>query len=189
MRAAPSFARRAASRWLPLAALAAALLAGCGGSGGGGGPTSPPPPTPGITFTPAGSAGSPGISLVTGAGSTASTLVLEVRATGIRDLYGIAFDLQYPGGVLQLASSSNAGSILSGGTFQLSHTTSDLVFGASLLGPVRGVHGDGVIITLDLQSTAAGSGPFAFTRNAAFDSAGKPIAGVTWTAGSVQVIR
>jgi hypothetical protein len=179
-------------RVLPSAALALAVVlavAGCGGSGGGSGPTSPPPPTPGITFTAAGSAAAPGISLVAGAASTASRLVLEVRATGVRDLYGVAFDLQYPGGVLTYASSSNAGSILAGGAFQVSPMTGDLVVGESLLGGVRGVAGDGLLLTLEFQPAASGSGTFSFARNTAFDSAGRPITGVSWIAGSVQVIR
>jgi hypothetical protein len=190
VRSAPRTARRA-STCLALAA-AAILAASCGGSGGGGGgggPTSPPPPTPGITFTPSGSAASPGITLAAGAGSTANELILEVRASGVHDLYGIAFDLQYPGGVLQFSTSNSAGSILPGGTFQLSHTATDVLVGASLLGSVPGVAGDGVILTLVFAPAATGSGAFSFTRNAVFDSAGRPIAGVSWTAGSVQVIR
>jgi hypothetical protein len=183
------------SRPLPPAARAltlalALVLAGCGGGGGGGGgPTSPPPPTPGITFTPSGSAASPGISLAAGAGSTATKLLLEVRASGIRDLYGLAFDLQYPGGVLTFGSSTSAGSILGSGTFQVSPAASDVVVGASLLGGVRGVAGDGLLLTFEFQPAASGNGSFSFTRNTAFDSAGQPIAGVSWTAGSVQVVR
>lgn len=126
---------------------------------------------------------------MTGAGSTASTLVLEVRATGVQNLYGIAFDLQYPGGVLPFAMSSPTGSILSGGTFQVSHTATDLVVGASLLGSVPGVSGNGLLLTLQFSSAAAGSGTFSFTHNAVFDSTGQPIPGVTWTAGSVSVVR
>jgi hypothetical protein len=187
-------ASRTVRRSLLRAALlaAAALAASCGGGGGGGGtgPTSPPPPpTPGITFTSSGSAAAPGISLATGAGSTANDLILEVRASGIHDLYGIAFDLQYPGGVLQFATSNSSGSILAGGTFQLSHTTTDILVGASRLGTVSGVAGDGVILALEFQPAAAGNGAFSFTRNAVFDSAGAPIAGVSWSAGTVQVVR
>src|SRR5262249_18365049 len=111
------------------------------------------------------------------------------RATGIQDLYGVGFDLQVPGTVLQYDTSSNAGSIFPGGVFQVSHATSDLVVGASLLGGVRGVQGDGLILTLEFSPLASGSGTFTFSRNTAFDSTGKAISGVSWTAGSVQVVR
>lgn len=185
---------RCAARALPIALCAALALAlaACGGGGGGGGPTTPPPPPPpvaGITFTPAGSAASPGIALVASPASTAARLVLEVRATGISNLYGVAFDLQYPGTVLAFASAGNAGSILSAGTFQVSHTATDVVVGETLLGGVHGVSGNGLLATIELTSSASGNGTFTFTRNTVFDAAGKPIAGVTWTAGSVTVVK
>jgi len=183
------FARRAAL--LLIAFLAGALSPSCGGGGGGGGggPTSPPPPTTGITFTPSASAVAPGISLAMGPGSTANVLQLEVRATGIRHLYGVAFALQVPGTILQYDTSSNAGTIFTGGIIQVSHATSDLVVGASLLGGVKGVQGDGLIVTLEFSPLASGSGTFTFSRNTALDSTGKAIPGVSWTAGSVQVVR
>jgi len=183
-------AARRAARALAIA-LAVLGLAACGGGGGGGGggPTTPPPPVAGITFTPAGSAASPGIALVASPASTATRLVLEVRATGIGNLYGVAFDLQYPGTVLAYASAGNAGSILSAGTFQVSHTASDVVVGETLLGGVHGVAGDGLLATIEFTAAASGIGSFTFTRNVAYDSAGKPIAGVTWTAGSVTVVK
>jgi len=188
---APSSRRAALAVPLALLAALALVVAGCGGGGGGGGggPTTPPPPVAGITFTPAGSAASPGIALVASPASTATRLVLEVRATGIGNLYGVAFDLQYPGTVLAYASAGNAGSILSAGTFQVSHTASDVVVGETLLGGVHGVAGDGLLATIEFTAGASGSGSFTFTRNVAYDSAGKPIAGVSWTAGSVTVVK
>jgi len=174
---------------LLLAALAAALLAtGCGGGGGGGGtPTGPPPPTPGITFTPAASAGSPGISLASGAGTTATVLQLEVRATGVRDLYGAAFNLQFPAS-LQFVRAL-PGPTFAGGTIQSAVATpGNLVVGVSLLGVKPGLTGDGLIATLEFQATAAGSGSFVFSRNSALDSHGAAISGISWAAGSVQVV-
>ncbi|MES1211036.1 MAG: hypothetical protein ABUL63_01750, partial [Acidobacteriota bacterium] len=83
----------------PLVALTLALtlMTACGGGGGGGGPTEPPPPPPptrGIVFTP-GSAVTSGISLTAAAAPDNSTLVLEVRANSVTDLYGVAFNLRY----------------------------------------------------------------------------------------------
>jgi hypothetical protein len=64
-----------------------------------------------------------------------------------------------------------------------------VVVGESLLGGVRGVAGDGLLATIELTPAATGSGTFTFTRNTVFDSAGKSIPGVAWTAGSVQVVK
>jgi Cohesin domain len=169
--------------------LLALALAACGGGGGGGGPTEPTPPPPGIVFAPQGSATANSISLASGAGSTASTLVLEVRATQVTDLYGVAFDLAYPSGQLQFTRAV-AGSLLAGGTVQaVASTPGTLVVGGTHLGNVAGATGSGVVMTLEFSAVAAGQGSFAFSRNSAFESHGTAMTGVTWVAGSVTVTR
>ena len=181
----------------PLAAVAgvflALALASCGGGGGGGGgptePTPPPVPTPGIVFTAQGSATANSISLASGTGTTANTLVLEVRATQVTDLYGVAFDLTYPSAALQF-SRAVIGPLLAGGSVQaVASTPGTLVVGGTHLGNVAGATGSGVVMTLEFTAVAAGQGSFAYSRNSAFDSAGRAMTGVTWVAGSVQVVR
>jgi hypothetical protein len=130
--------------------------------------------------------GPSGISLASGAGSTASTLILEVRATSVSDLYGVAFDLDYPAGLLQFVRSSQ-GPFLAGGTFQGSSGPGKLVLGLSNLGPVPGTSGSGVLMTLEFRAVGAGEGTFTFSKNLAVDSAGRAIAGLTWSAGTVRV--
>jgi hypothetical protein len=178
-----------------LASLLALALAACGGGGGGGGggPTEPPPPPPGIVFTPQGVAGGNTLSLASGAGTTNTTLVLEVRATQVTDLYGVAFDLTYPSAQLQF-SRVIPGPLLSSGGFQgsaqaVTSPVGTLVVGGTHLGNVPGATGSGVVLTLEFTSGAVGQGSFAFSRNSAFDSDGDTIAGVAWLAGSVQVNR
>ena len=171
------------------------LVLACGGGGGGGSPTEPTPtpsptPTPtqpSITFTPQ-SPGPSGISLVSAAGSNATTLILEVRATSISDLYGVAFDLSYPATLLQHVRSTQ-GPMLAGGTFQGSVTAGRLVMGLSNLGPVPGTSGSGVLMTFEFRAIGAGEGTFTFSKNQAVDSQGQAIAGLTWSAGTVRVTR
>ncbi len=186
--------RRYASVFLAILILAIllALALACGG-GGGGGPTAPTPtPTPvaGITFTPQGAPGSSTVFLASGAATTATTLVLEVRANQVTDLYGVAFDLTYPGTVLTF-SRVTAGPLLgtSGSVQAAVSAPGTLVVGGSHLGAVPGANGSGVVLTLEFTATAAGQGSFAFTRNSAFNSAGQTPAGTSWLAGSVQVTR
>ncbi len=171
-----------------------ALTVACGGGGGGGGspveptPTPNPTPTPGqasVVFTPQGG-GSPGISLAVGAGSTATTLILEVRANQVTDLYGVAFDLSYPSNLLQHVRSTQ-GPMLPGGSFQGSVTPGNLVIGLSRLGAVPGVNGSGVLMTFEFRATGAGQGSFAFSRNVAANSGGTAIGGLSWAAGTVRV--
>jgi hypothetical protein len=175
-----------------LALAALSLLAACGGGGGGGStPTSPPPPPPpvtqpSVTFTPAAAAGAGSIALGMGAGSTPTSLLLEVRSGGLQDLYGVAFDLQYPANLLQLTGVTS-GPLLSGGTFQQSLMSGNVILGVSRLGVVPGVSDSGVIATLQFKPLVSGTGLFSFSRNTALDSAGKPIT-VTWIAGSVTTV-
>jgi hypothetical protein len=183
--------RRTLSGAVPLLGLLA--LAACGGGGGGGGgptaPTPPPAPQPSIVFTVQGSPGANTLFLAGGAASTASTLVLEVRASQVTDLYGVAFDLSFPSAQLQFVRAT-PGPLLSGGTVQaVPSGTGTLVVGGTHLGSVPGANGSGVVMTLELSAVAAGSGSFAFSRNSALDSSGDPLRGTAWLAGSVQVIR
>jgi hypothetical protein len=181
---------------LVLLALAAlSLLTACGGGGGGGStPTSPPPPPPpppvtlpSVTFTPAAPAGAGSLALAMGAASTPTHLVLEVRSGGIQDLYGVAFDLQYPSNLLQLTQVT-PGPLLAGGIFQQSAMgTGNVIVGVSRLGPVAGVGDAGVIATVEFKPLVSGTGLFSFSRNTALDSTGKPLT-VTWIAGSVTTV-
>ena len=170
------------------------VLAACnGGGGGGGGPTqptpTPPPSQPSLVFTPQGGGGS-GVSLAAGAASTATTLILEVRANSVTDLYGVAFDLAYPSNLLQFVRATQ-GPLLAGGTLQVAPsgggTAGNLVVGLSNLGPVPGASGSGVLMTLEFRASGAGQGSFSFSRNVAVNSAGQSINGLSWGTGTVRV--
>ncbi|HYH44313.1 MAG TPA: cohesin domain-containing protein, partial [Thermoanaerobaculia bacterium] len=168
-------------------------LAACGGGGGGGGgptqPTPTPPPQASLVFTPQGG-GDTGVALAAGAGSTATTLILEVRASSVTDLYGVAFDLSYPANLVQYVRTTQ-GPLLAGGTLQVATsgggTSGTLVVGLSNLGPVPGASGSGVLMTLEFRAAGAGQGSFSFTRNVAVDSAGQSIDGLSWGTGTVRV--
>lgn len=169
-------------------------LAACGGGGGGGGgptepPPPPPPPPPGIVFTAQGAAGVNSVSLASGAATTATTLVLEVRATQVSDLYGVAFDLAYPSTQLQFVRAT-PGPLLGNGSAQaVPSTPGTLIVGGTHLGSVAGATGSGVLMTLEFTAVAAGQGAFVYSRNSAFDSHGAAMTGVSWVAGSVTVTR
>ncbi|HYG65122.1 MAG TPA: cohesin domain-containing protein, partial [Thermoanaerobaculia bacterium] len=145
----------------------------------------------GITFTAESGGGSNSISLASGSGTDLNNLVLEVRANSVQDLYGVAFDLQYPTTVLRY-DSATAG-FLNEGAAQTSlnlveASPGTLVVGYTRLGPVGGATGSGVLLTLRFSAVAAGSGNFAFAQSSAFNPRGDSSA-VTWSAGSVQVVR
>lgn len=171
----------------------AVLACGGGGGGGGGGgptePTPPPPPPPGFVFTAQGTPGANTLFLASGAATTATTLVLELRASQVTDLYGVAFDLTYPNTQLQFVRVT-PGPLLANGAAQAAASgTSTLIVGGTRLGNVSGATGSGVILTLEFTALAAGSGSFSYARNSALDSDGDTVSGVAWLAGSVQVNR
>lgn len=169
------------------------LLAACSG-GGGGGSSGPTAPTPGIRYTSSGSTAADSIVLAEGAGSTATTLRLEVRAQQVTDLFGVGFDVVYPTNVLSFASATE-GPFLGGTStsFQITETTPGrLVVGVTRLGTAGGVSGSGVLVNLVFGTRGvAGSGAFSFDENRAFTvgrSVAEEIPGVVWVGGSVTVV-
>lgn len=183
-------------RYLSTLLVAASLAAACGGGGGGGGPTQPPPPPPPpppaqpeVSFTPDAAPPASGLYLTA---SPADPLLLELRATGVTDLYGLAFDLLFPGALVSYDGTSE-GTFFSAGdratVLQVAPQGDGLlVVGITRLGEVPGRNGGGLVLTVRLGALAAGTGAVTIANNQAFDSAGEPLPGLTWVAGSVEVV-
>ncbi|HVR08451.1 MAG TPA: cohesin domain-containing protein [Thermoanaerobaculia bacterium] len=173
-----------------LAMVAALAAAGCGGGGGGGtGPTGPPPPTSTIVFTPT-AGGNP--LLASGAGTQGANLSLELRTTGIQDLYGLAFHLTYPAAAMRFVGAAEGSVLNAGGALRTSFQVVDspvgnLVVGLTRLGAVAGTAAGGTLLTLQFTGVASGTGNLAFSSNQANNSQGNVIQGLTWSAGTVQV--
>jgi hypothetical protein len=179
----------------PSVRLAAAALVVClpaCGGGGGGGPTQPPtptPPPPGIAFSQQTAPGANSVALAEGAGTNANTLLLEVRAGSVTDMYGLAYDLTYPSGALQYVRAT-PGPLLAAGSVQAAPATPGrLVVGGTLLGPVSGFSGSGVLMTLEFSALASGEGSFVFSAQRAVSSNGDSMSNLTWVGGSVRVTR
>lgn len=174
-------------------ALALTFVAACGGGGGGGGgPTEPPPPQNAITFTANGSTGANTVTLAQGAGTNATTLVLEVRANQVGGLFGLAFELVYPSSVLAFTTGTE-GTVLSNGastSFQARESSpGNLVVGLTRLGSGAGLDANGVLLTLTFSARSAGNGPFTFRRNQGVGTDGLGLIALAWGGGSVQVTR
>ncbi len=185
-----TFGRRARSLSNLLLVGLVAALAACGG-GGGGGPTNPPPPTPQIVFTPATANPANAIALSSGAGTDANNLVLDVRAVGVQELYGVSFDLRVPT-LLRFAGRTQGTFLSADGTataFQVvENPTGNLVIGLTRLGNAQGVSGSGLLMSLQFTASTAGTGAFEIANGTAVGSGGTRLSS-TFVAGSVQVIR
>ncbi|MDX1997863.1 MAG: cohesin domain-containing protein [Thermoanaerobaculia bacterium] len=175
-----------------LLALALLSVPACGGGGGGGGGPQPPTrPLPGITLTPAGAA-SPAFRLVSGPASTTTVLEVEVRADGVSDLYGLAFDLSYPSAQLRFDSFAEGNFLAGAGTNSSLQVVRDgsnrLIVGFTRLGAAAGVSGSGVLLTLRFTAIGAGLGDLVYLRNRSYTPNGTEQTGVNWAGANVNVV-
>ena len=169
---------------MPLLVQRAALLVALGlvaCDGGGGSPTAPISPTPrGVSFFPA-PVGDTSIGLrgaVLGA-----TLEVEILAAGVEGLYGLGFELLFPGNLLRYEESG-------GGAFPSLETREtapgQLLVGATHLGAVAGLNGSGTVAVVRFTAIANGSGSFDFSAQEAFDRFGDRIT-LNWVGATVEV--
>jgi len=177
------------SRALCLAAMAAFACGGGGGGRGGGGTPPPTQPPASIVYTAGESSSSATLALVEGAGSSPTQLRLNLDAQQASGLYGVAFDLLFPSGVLTYVGANQGPFLASPTSLQIStDTPGRLIIGLTRLGNVEGASGSGTLLTLEFRAAGiAGSGDFTFINNTAFDNKAKAISGVTWSGGSVTV--
>jgi hypothetical protein len=129
------------------------------------------------------------VSLAASPETTVDTLILEVRATDVTDLYGVAFDLTFPGAALQFVRALPGPMLDDGNVQAVVSEPGRLVVGGTLLGQVPGATGTGVLMTLEFGAVATGGGNLAFAAQRGVSSTGSPISGLDWVAGSVQVTR
>jgi hypothetical protein len=133
------------------------------------------------------------VHLAAGSSGSANLFVLEVRASQVTDLYGVSFDLAYPDDLLTwVESGTTAGSFLTtGGTntelLVTEQPAGNLIIGHSRLGDTAGSDGSGVLLTLQFNRAASGSGRFDLDNHDAVSSLGDVQTGVTWIGGSVDV--
>ena len=169
------------------------LLASCHGGGGGG---TPPPPSSKATFTPASAPPGAAITVSGPAGAQQVTITLDVNAQSLpANTYGLAFDLDFNPGLVAFAGPQNGTFFEAGGavSYQVAvdpANSGKVIVGAMLLGQSSGVSGSGRIVSLRFNIlNSTGSTALAFSGNAAQNSSGQAVNGVSWAAGTVQVSR
>jgi general secretion pathway protein D len=108
--------------------------------------------------------------------SIGSTVSLDVAISGVADLYAFQFDVTFDPSVLA-ATDVSEGPFLPGGgaTFFIpgiiDNVGGSVAFTAdTLLGPVPGVTGDGILATLTFTAVAAGTSPIALENVILLDS-------------------
>ena len=112
-----------------------------------------------------------------------ASLEVEVAASGVEDLYGLSFEFLFPGNLLRYED-ADAGAFPG---FEIRETASGrLLVGASHLGAVAGLSGNGTVAVVRFTAVANGSGTFGFGMQEAFDSFGDPL-GLDWAGATIQV--
>jgi hypothetical protein len=164
-------------------------LLACGGS------DSPTDPSPAVAFSPDGAASAATFSLRSGSGTRGSRLQLELVATGVTNLHSLSFVLTLPSNVVRLSGQSQ-------GPFLAQNGVTPLLLVLQLPAPFQGalvtdarpngtaaVSGSGVVMTLELEAVANGSGRITLDSAEASDAQDQPIGGLRWIGGTVTVNR
>lgn len=136
------------------------------------------------------SAPATGIFLRRGGGSAGTRLEVEVRAAEVSGVFGLAFDLVFPPGLLSYQGFAG-GDFLGADGAETSLQVSDtgggrLIVGATRLGQVGAMTGSGGVLTLVFQATSIGTGALTFQDNEAIGGVGEQVT-LTWTGGTVRV--
>jgi hypothetical protein len=182
------------ARTLRLSALpcwAALLLLACGG--GGHSPTEPSAAV--ISFTADSAAPARSFSLRRGNGTNGTHLQLELVATDVTDVHSLDFVLDLPANIVRLEGQRQ-------GPFLTQNGVIALLIALPLPGPFNsvlitdtrangasGVSGSGVVLTLELEALANGSGRIELEVPEARDSQDRPLGGLSWIGGTVTVAR
>ena len=120
--------------------------------------------------------------------------VLDVVATGLSDVYGVAFDLQFPGTLMNFRPrQTEQGEFLPGEDDERTRLiveerpAGNLVIGYSRIGQVAGADGSGLLFSLEFALVASGSGSFTLESTNVVDPFGETQEGVSWVGGSIDV--
>ena len=180
-------------RWAPLLLGCVALtLPSCGG-GGGDSPTDPP--TAVVFFSADGAATARSFSLRRGNGTSGTHLQLELIATEVTNVASLDFVLTLPANVVRFESARQ-------GSFLTQNGVAPILFALGLPAPFNGVlisdnrpngtagvSGSGVVLTLEFEALANGSGHLDIEEPEARDPQDRPIGGLGWIGGTVTVQR
>jgi hypothetical protein len=183
--------RRIAPSSGALALLIALTSIACGGGGGGGGGGNPggggPTSPPGVNFTTNGSITANSIYLSQGGGTSASRLVIDVRANSVEALYGAAYDIVFPTSMLSFTKATEGGFQKGSTSFQAAiGSPGRLIVGQTNLGADEPESGSGLLATLEFAVIGNGSAPVSFDNEQAFRNGSVP-QNVNFISGNLTV--
>jgi hypothetical protein len=151
----------------------------------------------GLFFTPEGAPSDATIYLAAEETPLDAIFELRVEAEGAEDLFGLAFQVRFPGDLLAFRPNQvEEGDLLSEEgdvetELQVARSGDLLTVGLTRLGQQPGAEGSGRLLTLRfaLRDEAEGTGELGFERNDTRDSQGRIQQNVEWLGGSIEVLR
>ena len=164
------------------------LCAGCDGgdSGGGGGGDTPTTPQAFVNVV-SDSGDAPSVSMARGGATQGANLSLEILASGLENVQTIDFVLTYPGNLLR-ATTVSAGDFLTAGASVITNALDAnrlqvLMTRTDGLGST----GNGLVLTVQFEGTAPGTGRLEFGDPEAVAPSGLVVQGITWVGADVEV--
>jgi hypothetical protein len=111
--------------------------------------------------------------------SVGQSFSININITGVQDLFGWQFELDWNSSLLNVTSISEGSFLSSGGTTFFSYTLNDtagsIVVDGTLTGQGSGVDGDGVLATVTFNVLSSGQSPLTLTGAELADSNDNPI--------------
>lgn len=126
--------------------------------------------------------------------SVNDTFSVDVAIAGVTNLYSFQFDLSFSPTVLAAIDSTEGAFLSSGGGSTVfvpgsinnnAGTISSTA--ATLVGPISGVTGDGILASVSFQALGAGTSVIALSNLVLLDSGGIDITPSTTTSGTVEI--
>lgn len=125
--------------------------------------------------------------------SQSGSITLDINAQSLpTGTYALAFDLDFDTQLVAFSSFQSGSFFEPAGLVSYQVTTAPgnagkLIVGVSLTGATSGASGSGRVVSLrfNVQSNT-GTAALTFTGNAALNTSGAPVPGVTWAAGSIR---
>ncbi|HLF85740.1 MAG TPA: cohesin domain-containing protein [Nitrospiria bacterium] len=105
---------------------------------------------------------------------------LEVRVSGVQDLFGAPFRISYPTDLLEVIKIEEGDFLKKDGKKtaflqKVDNKKGEIIIGLTRLGKIMGISGDGVILTLTFIAKKTGSATLTFQKTDLRDSNLKPL--------------
>jgi hypothetical protein len=119
------------------------------------------------------------------------TFVLAVKAKDLSNVYGIYFDVNFNGEIIEYVSATE-GDFLKDGSdtfFLATGKANSVVIGVTRQTDAASKSGSGIICKITFRGLVDGTSRLDFSRNAVVDPSNNAVPGVTWVGGLATIVK